>query len=312
MASLAAAAALWQCLTACSFIYDYDDCPADTGGIMIVNDWHFAPQADPAGMAYLFLPEGGGPVWRYDFPGRDAGEVTLAPGRYSFISHNDDTSNVIFEGTDSYSTYRITTPPAQLPRNGKGAERTVRAPDAMWGCAYREVMVTNDSLEYLMPGSKTCTASPFVLTALQRRLTPRYSVIFRSVRYIEGVSTLSASLSGLGGALLIAGGEVCDYPVTMPFAAAVSASDEISGTFHTFGIPPSPDVPNVLDLYVRLRDGRLVNYSFDVTTQVRRASDPMDVTIVISGLDIEDSGGAEGAFDVAVDGWVEVYVNITE
>ena len=67
----------------------------------------------------------------------------------------------------------------------------------------------------------------------------------------------------------------------------------------------------MLNLFVVLTDGRRFCYKFDVTTQVREASDPMNVEIVVRDLtiDVPDSGGTSG-FDVNVDGWITEIVNI--
>lgn len=60
-----------------------------------------------------------------------------------------------------------------------------------------------------------------------------------------------------------------------------------------------------------IKDGRRFCYEFDVTDQVREAPDPMEVLLMVRGLSIEkpDTGG-EAGFEVSVDGWQTVTVNI--
>ena len=49
-----------------------------------------------------------------------------------------------------------------------------------------------------------------------------------------------------------------------------------------------------------------------MTAQVREAEDPLDVKVIIHGLKIEQSEQVDnpGAFEVGVDGWISVIINI--
>ena len=64
---------------------------------MFSGDWHECPDADPAGMAYMFFPVSGGEPWRFDFPKKDGGRLMLPDGVFHVLSFNDDTSRVLFE-----------------------------------------------------------------------------------------------------------------------------------------------------------------------------------------------------------------------
>ena len=64
----------------------------------------------------------------------------------------------------------------------------------------------------------------------------------------------------------------------------------------------------MLSLYVWLADGRKFCYGFDVSGQTRAAADPLNVDIVVSGLELPEPVG--GGFDVSVDGWVTTIINI--
>ena len=60
-----------------------------------------------------------------------------------------------------------------------------------------------------------------------------------------------------------------------------------------------------------IKDGRRFCYEFDVTDQVRTAPDPMEVLLTVRGLTIDKSDTGDGTgFDVSVDGWQTVTVNI--
>lgn len=318
-------------MSATSCIYEYgDNCP-DRLSLHIDNDWDGDPYASPEGMAYIFFPFEGSEPWRFDFPGREAGDVMLPPGRYAFVSHNDDVSNVMFGEEGGYGKYEAYTPAADLLSGISGAERglslpsrkssdemVIRCPDKLWGCAYGSVALHYDGVDFITHGMTSpedvvCFSPDFILTVYQRPLTAHYVFRVEDVENLGGVSSMSASLSGMCGSLFIAFGEKGRYPSTLSLKAEKLGPMLVGGEFYTFGIPPLPERPNILSLFVVIKDGRRFCYEFDVTGQVRDAGNPMEVMIVIRGLSIEKpENGGEGGFDVSVDGWETVVVNINE
>lgn len=302
------------CLASCGLVYDY---PGDCGDInlSIVNDWSLAPGAAPDGMAYIFFKTDEAEPWRFDFPGTKAGKVMLPAGHFGFVSYNDDTYSVFFDG-GSYDSRRAFTHPARLPDDTGNGQEVVESPDMLWGCAYFSVMTGYDGLSYTPAcspdsGAVAVHSSSNVLTALQRQITPRYHLVVEDVENLDGVRRMSAALSGLADSYSFATGMRGPKAVTMPFGVAASDSTSIGGEFCTFGLPDGPSEANILYLFVTLTDGRKFTYRFDVTEQVRKAPEPMDVYIRLRGLRIEPSTqGPGGAFGVAVDGWITVDVNI--
>lgn len=305
---------LWPAAQSC--IYDYDNtCPPDS--FHIVNDWADAPQAAPGGMAYLFFLSQGGEPWRFDLPGREGGAVDLPDNEYSCLSYNDDTYSVRFrenQGFDGYVAYTAAVHAgAPLPARSVAAGQTlVECPDMMWGCSCSRVRLLPGRVEYGNSGGALEVSSARNLPLRQRQLTARYSFEISDVSNLEGVRGMSAMFSGLAGALNLASGLKESYPVRLPSAAARAGSATIAGEFVTFGIPREPKVGNYLSLMVELSDGRRFNYDFDVTDQVRGAPNPLDVHIKIQGLELEESrpGGATGGFEVGVDNWVNIVINI--
>lgn len=313
-------------LSSCNFIYEYDNCPPDNQ-LTIVNDWSAAPDANPEGMAYLFFPDDGAATWRFDFPGREAGAVAIQHGAYSFLSYNDDTYNVRFKEDDGYTGYVAYTDAAErvafniaadtsataLPQRMALSEQPlVKCPDMMWGCSYPHVDLAESLLTYITAtDAEPVTSSAKVLTVHQRQLTARYSFIIHDVENLAGVKQMSALFGGLAGSLNLATGAPGAYPSALPSKAVKASETSISGNFITFGLPLQPDTDNVLSLLVQLTDGRKFNYEFNVTDQVRRAPDPLNVLVEIRGLKLEESDPADsGAFDVNVDGWTTVVINI--
>lgn len=301
-------------LSSCGLIYD-DPMPCDDIPVTIVNDWRGAPDARPEGMAYLFYGEDCRQPWRFDFPGIAGGKVKLPEGSFCFVSFNDDTYDVRFDG-DSYSSLKAFTWPAQLPCDVENGQKTVESPDMMWGCSYARVDISYSDISYVVSGDGALEDAVVVspqkeLVVRQRPITPRCHVVIEEVENLDGVVSMSGAMSGLSGSCFLASGVPGDYPVTMTFPVRAGGRAEITGEFSTFVLPATPDAANVLLLFVTLADGRQFVYRFDVTEQMRSASDPMDVWIHIRGLTIEKSD-PKGGFNVRVDGWTTVDVNIND
>lgn len=292
-----------------SCIYDYDNCPS-TLMITVDNDWSQAVNADPEGMACLFFAADGGEPWRFDFPGKEGGRVSLPPGCYSVLSFNDDTYNVRFREDEGYRGYTAYTD--LVCREPVGGQRLVKCPDMMWGCSYDRVAIDYNGLTYSADGGQSRYSKDFILTLQQRQLTARYGFIIDDVENLDGVKAMGVTFSGLAGALNLATGGKENYPVTVISDAHKNGDSVIEGDFVTFGIPVTPDTDNKLTLVVLLADNRKFSYSFDVTAQVREAEDPLDVKVIIHGLKIEQSEQVDnpGAFEVGVDGWISVIINI--
>jgi len=295
--TLLAAAVLLCGLESCDFVYDYARCVSDRS-VEIVNDWSAAPGASPAGMAFVFFKAGERVPWRFDFPGIRAGEVKLPAGSYGFLSYNDDTDSVFFDES-TFDAYAAFTRADSLPPPFVSDEPVVESPDMLWGCSISRVEVAESGKN--------------VVVAPQRPVTATYDWTIAGVENLGGVRAMSAALSGMSGSYVFSGRDSVRYPVTQTFKAVSVDKAAVGGRFYSFGIPDRPAFPNILRLFVRLADGRRFEYRFDVTDQVRGAPDPMMVSLLVSGLRIEPSDTvAEGGFDVAVDGWKTVVVNIND
>lgn len=314
--------------TATSCIFEDDcDCP-NMLPFTIENDWKACSDASPEGMAYIFFPDDGSEPWRYDFAGRDAGKVNIQIGQYKFLSFNDDTYNVLFRNENRYDSYEAYTSARELlgsiPQEQRGkslphntCETTVDCPDMMWSCAYCDFSLGYDGVRFApfatpQPNSIMKYSPYFMLTAIQRPLTARYTFRIEDIENLEGVKSMSAALSGMAGAMMLASGIKEDYPSTLTLKVSVINSTAVGGNFCTFGIPDDPSADNILSLFVVINDGRRFCYQFVVTDQVRTAPDPLNVNLIVRGLTLEkpETGGDTG-FDVAVDGWETVVVNIS-
>lgn len=323
------ALSLFALCTLSSCINDSEENCPDSYSFIIESNWTDCPEASPEGMAYMFFPSDGSTPWRFDFPGRTAGKVNMRIGEYKVLSFNDDTYNILFRGDDSYSSFELYTPESKMLKSIPKSEwnklfpesrnvPVVDCPDMVWGSAYYSFSLLYDGIRYTPSSSYLTDVKPiyspkFLLIIKQHQITPRYTYTIKDVKNLSGVKSMSAALSGMAGSMLLASGKRGNYPSTIAVNATSTDSTTISGNFCTFGVPQKPTTKNILSLFVVLKDGHQYCYQFDVTGQIRSAPDPMNVNLLLKNLILEkpESGSSTG-FDVNVDGWETIIVNITD
>lgn len=297
-------------------IFEYSECTEEKQTIVISNDWSDAPEATPEGMAYLFYREGLTQPWRFDFPGRDAGEVYLYEGQYRFVMYNDDTSAVLFEtlpdglplATTAYSDIKI-----------MGLEEELRkSPDMMWGGYMTSVVISANELRYKKADasdSVTVEYAPrMVLRTKPRQLTPRYTVIVLSIENWSGVEYSTGVMTGMASSIELFGEKPVGDPVAFSFGLKMGRDSVVTGSFVNFGLPDiGQEIANrnEVRLYFRLSDGREIRNAYDFTKEVRDAADPMNVVLVIDSIGLPKAPPVikGGAFDPTVTTWKEIEVN---
>lgn len=308
-----------------SCLYDgIRDCSDYYNSLYIDNHWNLAPDADPEGMAVFFFKKDGSGVWRFDLVGKDGGEVRLPMGDYAFVTLNDDTA-VLFEDTGSYESMFLSTAscalfPGATDSGGEEMpvrmispeEETVMCPEMIWYDSSPCVSLSLDKLSYVdIAEGENIRVSPFlILPAHPRSIVCKYHLVVTGVSNLEGVSRVSAAISGMAGQIKIDGLSRPRQGVTLPFQAKCSGESGINGEFLTFGLTSDPSVRNILSLFVWLDDGTRHCYEFDVTSQTAAADDPMDVWIRIDGLQLPVSTENKGSFDVTVDKWNTIVINL--
>lgn len=317
----------------------YEDMSGCSGNYMIPlaisNDWRYAPDAEPAGMAYFFFPDDGGRPWRFDTAGKDGGDVKVPDRVYSLVAVNDDFSTVVLENADSFGGISVTTgscqlfdalglesgraglPPSRSDGEGMPCQDVRYSPDMLWTDAVAEVHVSPGYLSYTLPDGhvveETCRRDSHKLCLIDfpMCIVSRYHVRIEKVGNLGGVAMMSGAVSGLASSVRLADGTPSAEAVTVPLRLEAAGIDSIEGDFLTFGRAAGPDAKNMLGLYVWLKDGSRHNYVFDVTGQVLAADDPMDVWITLKDISLPESGPASGSFDVNVDDWHTVVINLS-
>lgn len=302
-------------LTGC--IYDSEgDCEGLYYSQLFVDyDWKDSPGASPEGMACYFFPINGGDAWRFDLPGSEGGEVKLPTGKYGFVTFNDDSSDILIAPDDDYLTISATTFPASLFDGASGGsvdisslpqladvedQKVMSCPDMMWSYATPRVDVKLES-------------RPQVIPATPRQIVRQYHFDITDVENLDGAARICCAISGMTPSVSLSDMALSDVQVILPLRAYRQGGDAIHGDFLTFGPSAASGNVNYLFLFVWLTDGRRCIFRFDVTTQVVNAPDPMDVWLRVGGLTLPESDPAQGgAFDVTVDGWTTIIINLTD
>lgn len=238
-----------------------------------------------------FLPQG----FRMSFYNGDAllgstnlpthgGRYYRQKGNYSLLFFNNDSEYIVFEGMDRLSTARATTRVVSRPGHDFP---TTAPPDMLYGTHCDEFCIDDH------------------YTPLSVELQPLvfcYLIRYKFLSGIEYVALARGALSGMADGVLLHDG--CTHPstTTLLYRADITPWG-VQAMVNSFGIPDfEPDKDHItphdhmLNLEVRLKNGKVKNFDFDVTDQVHRQ--PRGGVIIVDSLVI--SGGE---FEVDVEDW---------
>lgn len=279
-----------------------------TRRMSVLFDWRHAPDAYPASMSLYLFPNDGESSVRYEFAGRSGGSVDLFPGSYGALCVNDDSPRNYFRNSDNRKTFEIYTREVQalegvdelianLPRaKGTGDEPVVHEPDRVW-CDVTQSPLILSALKDSVDRFHTLTFHP---RPLFRTCTVEIKNV-ENLGYTQG--TLSATLSGLSGGVVVASGTPTNDHVTVPFILHARDSTTLAGSFRTFGYVPNKRVSHKLVVYVTLRDGNRRYFTYDVTGQVRNSTDPLHIHIVLDKLPLPKAMSIGEGFKVTLGEW---------
>ena len=230
----------------------------------------------------------------------EGGELPMSEGTKNILLYNDDTQYIVFGDLDSWATASATTRTRTRSTYSleHGDELTVNAPDILYGTWL-------DSYEAVR------TSEPVDLPATLRPLVYTYLIRCEFDSGLEYVALARGALSGMAGSVYLQDGRTGDEPVTVLYDCDLTAfGTEAAVT--SFGVPGFPgdhyvqrsDQRYGLNLEVRLHNGKIKTFEFDVTDQL--AQQPRGGVITVSGLEIseQEAGGGAG-FDAEVEGWGE-------
>lgn len=132
-----------------------------------------------------------------------------------------------------------------------------------------------------------------------RRVAARYNVYVHGLKVNPSyVQLFGGALSGLNGGLLpgktLFSDKCVPAPdaniVTQPFAFDWKGEETATTKLYTFGVPDT-DQRQLLYLYIWSDENGLLSLRYDVTNQIAKATDPMNVDIHVGNTDFDTDHG---------------------
>ena len=286
--------------------YDWEEC---LGGPNWLENWPegYLPYDDlrpgkPSGLRVVNINENGGYNTHNIKP--EGGVVMLYEGEQDLLFYNNDTEYIIFsrsgDGITTRATTRTRTRASYLGSEYTNEGETTVAPPDMLYANFFEGYIPEKVVD---PVDVEVTLQPLVFT---------YKIRYEFASGLKYVSMARGALSGMAKEVLLNTGETSEEPATVLYDCEVTDFG-VRAIVNSFGAPafPHPNYPtrtenkHGLNLEVTLRNGKVKEFNFDVTDQVK--AQPHGGVIVVSGIEIPEDEGTQGSggFDVEVDDWGE-------
>lgn len=231
------------------------------------------------------------------------GRLPLNEGTFDILFHNNDTEYVLIDNSTTAAATRATT--RTVTRGGfmelHEGERTVNQPDMLYG-HYLEDYVTERTLE------------PINLPVLMHPLVYTYLIRYEFESGLEYVALARGALAGMAESVYLSDGHTGDEAATIMFDCELTSWGAES-LVKSFGVPNYPGdhytrtdgttATYAVSLDVRLKNGKIITYEFDITDQMEKQ--PRGGVITVTGIVVNKEDGEEGSggFEVDVDGWGE-------
>ncbi len=233
----------------------------------------------------------------------EGGIVYIRPGEHALLFYNNDTEYIVFDAMDSFASAKATTRTrtrASYLGNSymdpEMKENTVSEPDMLYG---------NYRVSYFAERVPEIRVMPVAM----HPLVFTYLVRYEFERGQEYVALARGALAGMARSVWLNSGHTSKEAATVLYDCAVEKFG-VEALVETFGVPDFPnDHYNTraqrygLNLEVRLKNGKIKSFDFDVTDQV--IAQPQGGVIVVRGIEITEEEGSSGGsgFDVDVESW---------
>jgi len=240
----------------------------------------------------------------------DGGIVNMTPGEHQILFYNNDTEYIVFNDINSSAQATATTRSRSRATyignstlTDKEEENTVNPPDFLYG-------------HYIDSYTAEKVQVAPVVNVTMKPLVFRYLVRYHFDHGLNHVALGRGALAGMAASVYLTDGHTGNDVATVLYDCEVKPWG-IEAIVNTFGVPdyPNPDYSRAsgsfgLNLEVKLVNGLMLNFDFDVTGQIVRQ--PRGGVIEVGGINIPDElvQNNGGAFDVGVDDWGE-YEDIT-
>lgn len=236
----------------------------------------------------------------------EGGRLPMEEGIHSILFYNDDTEYIVFDDIASSATATASTR-TRTRANFEGLhaeEPTISAPDMLFG-RYMEDFVAERTLD------------PVNVPVEMRPLTYTYLLRYEFSHGLNYVALARGAVAGMAEKVYLMDGHTGPETATLLFDDGELKSYGVEKRIQSFGVPnhPGDDYTKVdgepepgtylLNLEVRLTNGKILTYNFDITDQMQ--DQPRGGVITVSGIEVSDEDGLEGGtgFQPNVEGWGE-------
>lgn len=241
--------------------------------------------------------------------------ITLPSGVYNITAFSIDGEHVFYTGETKRETLRLTTDSYIFGEATRAAKSPLEIVDSIY---------PGQDLKFTPNYVVRANENLFYVDDYQpvQKLTLQADSITTSVRFtIKGVDGLQfvTDCEGVIGGLALYGnptpGGVAVDSTAMGFPMVVKASEnEIKADFQVWGIDPANavgDMQHKLTIFFWMDDAK-VFVTADVTEEMRNAKFENGVMLVDIQLDmnVRESVGGSGGFDIELDPWEDIEVDV--
>lgn len=233
----------------------------------------------------------------------EGGRLPMPEGIHDLMFYNNDTEYIVFNDlthalSATATTRGVTRSSLQELHTG---ERTVNQPDQLYGSFHED---------YTAERTFAIVEHPVIMHPLAYTYYIRYAF----AEGLDYVALARGALAGMAESVYLNDGHTGNEAATVLFDCSL-ADWGVEAQVQSFGVPNYPGdhytradgspARYTLNLEVRLKNGKILNYNFDVTDQVN--AQPRGGIIQVDGIEVSDEDGEEGSggFDVSVDDWGE-------
>ncbi|MDE7153721.1 MAG: DUF5119 domain-containing protein [Muribaculaceae bacterium] len=294
--------------------FDYQ-LPSARVPVVVEFNWELDQDAAPEGMTVYFYRSGSSRAIAYDFNGRDGGSLTLLPGTYSAICHNNDSDVHGFVGYHSFDEFGLRLNDHRTAGNAQSFpaqradgvdERIAYTPDLMWVSSI-PVFVIEPSDN---PDVKSRT--PVVLRFDMQPVVHHYTVhITNPINFNKSVE-VHATISGMASTVHPGKAVTGDETVTHHFTMQPTSDGNLRADFLTFGHCGGNPLSSrgsddekelhILSVYATMPDGKEWTSVHDVTTQLH-SSVSLDCVVRLDSVSFPQHTGSGGGWAPSVDDW---------
>lgn len=236
----------------------------------------------------------------------EGGDVVIKEkGQHSFLLFNGDTEYIVLSDIASLSEARASATPrsrasiSYIMEKHPGV-RSSNPPDILYSAFIKE-----------LPSIEVHESKP--LPIKMQPLVYTYIVRYEFEYGLDKVSLARGALAGMAESVYLRDGRTSDDPIIVLYDCDIKDYG-CEAHVRSFGVPGFPDEyygrddadnparPYTLNLEVLLKNGKTVEFNYDIADQLKKQ--PRGGVITVSGIRIEDEiGDSDSGFQVDVTDW---------